>query len=93
VKLDAALGQREPEPGALTTACRARLLELLDDALTLLRRDADPVSRTPTRISPSSLDPLSSTRPPSGVNFTAFDSRLRTTWRTFRSSASTNSMP
>src|SRR5436190_20319095 len=45
-----------------------------------------PVSATATRTSPSTRVALTSTEPPEGVNFTAFESRLKITWRRRRSS-------
>ena len=50
-----------------------------------------PVSRTATWTPPSTIRAETSTCPPSGVNFTALESRLKTTCLTFRSSASMRS--
>src|SRR5439155_3716184 len=52
-----------------------------------------PVSATETRTSPSTRAALTSTAPPGGVNLTAFQSRLRTTCLTRRSSPVTMSSP
>src|SRR5262245_48868486 len=46
-----------------------------------------PVSLTDTSTNPSFGPAATSIRPLSGVNLIAFDSRFKTTWRTFRSSA------
>jgi hypothetical protein len=46
-----------------------------------------PVSLTDTSTAPSFGTAATSIRPPSGVNLIAFDNRLRTTCRIFRSSA------
>ncbi len=52
-----------------------------------------PVSVTETWTSPLSCDARTSTAPPAGENFTAFESRLKITWLILRSSPVTTSAP
>src|SRR5262249_4597176 len=52
-----------------------------------------PVSATETQTSPSTRAVLTSTAPPAGVNFTAFERRLKITCLMRRSSPSTTSRP
>ena len=81
VQLDEALRQRQPEPGPLALLlARVGLLELLEDPRPgPPGRCPGPSSLTDTRTSPSTRAAATSTVPPAGVNFTAFDSRLKIT--------------
>ena len=93
VQLDEALGEREPEPGAFSLLhADVGLLELLEDPLLVVGRDprAGVGRRTPAT-SPSTREVATTMLPPVGVNLTAFESRLKTTWRNRRSSPSTRS--
>jgi hypothetical protein len=79
VELDQPLRKREAEAGSLALLePRLRLLELLEDPLVI-----------PT--SPLTRAARTSTAPPAGVNFTAFDSRLKMTCLIRRSSPSMTS--
>ena len=94
VQLDQALGQGEAEAGALGALAVgvARLLELLEDALAGRRRQSRGRcrrrKRRPRRCRWWRRRPH---WPPCGVNLTAFESRLNTTWRIRRSSPCTRS--
>ena len=87
--------KRQSEARALTLGlARLGLLELLEDAI------ADRQARCPgrcratdTRTSPSTCAAMTSIPPPAGVNLTALLSRLKTTWRTRRSSPTTVPTP
>src|SRR5205807_1859226 len=90
VQLDEAPAQRQPEAGALALPRLVpRLPKLLEDGRLLPGRDPDP------RVSHRNFDLVVRSprghrdRAASGVNLTAFVSRLNTTCLTFRSSAST----
>ena len=86
VESDEAAGQRQPEARALPLA---GLLELLEDPLVIGGVDPDAgVAHRHRRPCRRRGTASTSTRPPSGVNFTALDSRLNTTCLTLRSSAS-----
>src|SRR5712692_7637827 len=85
VELDELSRQREPETGALALARGvAHLAELLEDRLLVLGRDADPGVGdrhldAAVRGQRTHLDPATS-----GVNFTALDSRFRSTCLSLR---------
>ena len=59
---------------------RGGAVEPLEDPLQVLGGTPGPVSATSSRAASPSSSTRSSTRPPGGVNFTAFVSRLSTTW-------------
>ena len=93
VQLDEALREREPEPGALALLAPRRR-----SAGTPRRSAPGPRARCPARCRSPTPAPrrrpaptATTTLPPSGVNLTAFESRLKITWRNRRSSPSTRS--
>ena len=68
------------------------LLELLEDPLLVLGRDARPgVGHGHLHLAVRRARVATTTLPPAGVNLTAFERRLKTTWRTRRSSPRTRS--
>ena len=92
VQLDEPLREREAEPGALALrGPGVGLLELLEDPLVIF--GGDPGAGVGHRDPHLAVDlrALTSTAPPAGVNFTAFESRLKITCRIRRSSPPTTS--
>jgi hypothetical protein len=79
--------QRQTEPGALDLLGRGPdLPKLLEDRLLVLRGDADPGSTTEISAIPLTSRARTSMRPPSGVNFHAFERRFSSACFTLRSS-------
>ena len=70
-----------------------RLLKLLEDPVEILGGDARAGVGTETLTSPFACAAATSTSPPLGVNFTAFESRLKITCLIRRSSPVTTSRP
>ena len=92
MQLDEPLRERESEPGPLSLFDpRISLLELVEQSFVVLGGDPGPVSETETLTSPLTRAVDTSTAPPAGVNFTAFESRLKITCWIRRSSPSTMS--
>ena len=75
-------------PSCEPLAVPPQLAELLEDQLVVLRVDPGPgVGDRHLDDAAGDLAPRCRRARPAGVNLTAFDSRLKTTWRSFRSSA------
>ena len=92
VQLDEPLREREPEPRPLALFDpRSPCMELLEHRSWSSGAIPGPVSETETLTSPLTRAVDTSTAPPAGVNFTAFESRLKTTCWIRRSSPSTMS--
>ena len=81
MQLDQVPHDREAEAEAAVRARHAAvgLTEAIEDVRQELRGDADAGVGTRSRRAPSIRDEAISTRPPAGVNLTAFDSRFQMT--------------
>ena len=94
MQLDEPLREGETETGSLALVdARLGLLELFEDPFVIGGAIPGPLSATETRTSPLTCAALTSTAPPAGVNFTAFESRLKITCLIRRSSPSIRSTP
>ncbi len=89
MQLNESLRQWQPQSGALTLRfVLPYLAELLEDSAWSSGAIPIPLSRTAISTAPSLGWAETSTRPSSGVNLTALDSKLKITCFTLRSSAS-----